>query len=116
MPERALRHFREDIGRSVALVELADRLPGNSPEERLLRDDVLRSAWMFAVGAMDAYFSDAYADLLAATLLCLRRQPKRANGQPVEVPGAIRETTLPASMFLKTYPNRDNWKWRMAAR
>src|ERR1051326_4384268 len=30
--------------------------------------DVLRASWMMAVGALDAYFSDAYADVISRTL------------------------------------------------
>ena len=68
MPQTALRHFQEDIKRARALVRHAAGLACPSDAERLLRDDVLRSAWMFAVGALDAYFCDAYTDLVATTI------------------------------------------------
>jgi hypothetical protein len=58
----AKEHFNEDIGRARALVAHAETLP-----EGLLRGDVLRGAWMMAVGATDAYFSDAYADFARRT-------------------------------------------------
>ena len=44
--------------------------------EKLLRSDLLRSAWMFAVGALDAYFCDAYTDIIAATASSKSRQPR----------------------------------------
>ncbi len=31
------------------------------------------SAWMFAVGALDAYFCDAYTDVVAATIISKSR-------------------------------------------
>lgn len=63
MPATALQHFQEDIGRARAIVSHADPLPRGTPAEQLLRADLLRSAWMFAVGALDAFFCDAYPDL-----------------------------------------------------
>ena len=45
------------------------RLRHDFDQEELLRDDLLRSAWMFSVGAMDAFFCDLYADLLASVLM-----------------------------------------------
>jgi len=50
VPQRALRHFNEDIAGAEALVDLAAPLPTGTVSQVLLRDDVLRSAWMFAVG------------------------------------------------------------------
>ena len=67
MPATALQHFQEDIARAKALVAHADTLPRTHAAELLLRSDCLRSAWMFAVGALDAYFCDAYTDVVAAT-------------------------------------------------
>jgi len=116
VPRRALRYFVEDIARAEALVALAEGMPRESDEQQLVRDDVLRSAWMFAVGAMDAYYSDAYADLLGGTLICLQRQPLKADGTSVRIPSGILQTPLPVSMFMKEYPDRENWRWRMGAR
>ena len=73
MPLTALQHFREDIGRARAIIQHADPLPRVTAQEAMLRSDLLRSAWMFAVGAIDAYFSDAYADIVAATALSKQR-------------------------------------------
>lgn len=48
---------------------------GTVSPEKLLRSDLLRSAWMFAVGALDAYFCDAYTDVIAAMASSKNRQP-----------------------------------------
>jgi hypothetical protein len=60
MPRTALAHFSEDLARARAIVAHADPLPQTTESEGLLRSDLLRGAWMFAVGALDAYFCDAY--------------------------------------------------------
>jgi len=65
---------------------------------------------MFGVGAMDAYFCDAYADIIAATMLCKSREPA------VVLPAHIDDLRVPVSTVLDVRPQRDNWKWRMAAR
>lgn len=52
MPRTALVHFKEDVAR--AIVAHADPLPQTTDAERLLRSDLFRGAWMFAVGALDA--------------------------------------------------------------
>ena len=76
MPATALRHFREDIARAMVMVAHADPLPrGNSERAGHLRLDLLCGAWMFAVGSLDAYFCDAYTDLIAATVSSKSRQP-----------------------------------------
>jgi hypothetical protein len=118
MPNRALRHFNEDIDRAVALVELAESLPSGTPGQRLLRGDVRRSALMFTVGAMDAYFSDAYADLLSGTIMSIQRQAARPTCTPEckKALDKIQTTPLPVSMFMRDYPTRENWRWRMGAR
>ena len=109
MPLTALQHFREDIGRARAIIQHADPLPRATAQEAMLRSDLLRSAWMFAVGAVDAYFSDAYADIVAATALSKRRQAG------IKLPDSIQEIRVPIRAVLETYDARD-WRWRMAAR
>ncbi len=79
------------------------------PAEQLLRSDLLRSSWMFAVGAMDAYFCDAYTDLIAATASSKTRQPA------VTLPKWVYEIKIPIRAVLEEYDN-ENWRWRMAAR
>ena len=53
MPTTALAHFGEDVARARAIVAHADPLPAATPAEQMLRSDLLRSAWMFSVGALD---------------------------------------------------------------
>src|SRR5207253_9147395 len=77
---------------------------------RLLRSDLLRSAWMFAVGAMDAYFCDAYTDLVAATLISKSRHPA------MNLPEFFYDIRFPIRAILEPYANNENWRWRMAAR
>jgi len=72
MPGTALAHFNDDIGRARAIVAHADPLPQTTDAERVLRSDLFRSAWMFAVGALDAYFCDAYTDVVAATIISIK--------------------------------------------
>ena len=52
MPRTALGHFREDVARAYAIVAHAHPLPAGAATEQMLRSDLLRSAWMFAVGAL----------------------------------------------------------------
>jgi hypothetical protein len=75
----------------------------------LLRWDLLRGAWMFAVGALDAYFCDAYTDLVAATINSKSRQTT------IALPDSFYEIKFPIKAILEEYAN-PNWRWRMAAR
>ena len=65
MPTTALAHFGEDVARARAIVAHADPLPAATPAEQMLRSDLLRSAWMFSVEALDAY-----TDIVAAWTVC----------------------------------------------
>jgi hypothetical protein len=76
----------------------------------MLRSDVLRSAWMFAVGALDAYFCDAYTDVVAATVISKSRQPA------ISLPEFFHDIRFPVRAILEPYANNFNWRWRMAAR
>ena len=109
MPATALQHFTEDIARARAILTHADPLPHATPAEKLLRSDLLRSAWMFAVGALDAYFCDAYTDIIAATASSKSRQPA------ITLPEWVYEVKFPLRAILEEYDN-ENWRWRMAAR
>jgi len=62
----AKQHFNEDIQRARAIHCHAVTLVGEHLTR--LKDDLLRSAWMMGVGANDAFFCDAYADLMTRTL------------------------------------------------
>ena len=109
MPVTALKHFVEDIGRARALLVHADGLPTVGASERLLRSDLFRSAWMFTIGALDAYFCDAYTDLITGTLSSKSRQPS------IMLPEFVHEIRFPIRAILEDY-GKSNWRWRMAAR
>lgn len=109
MPATPLNHFDQDIARARALVSHADPLPRGTASQQLLRSDLLRSAWMFAVGALDAYFCDAYTDLVAAAIIAKNRQPT------VALPEFFYDIRFPVRAILEPYDNQ-NWRWRMAAR
>lgn len=103
MPATALQYFKDDIARAEAICAHAAKLPPT-----LLRADLLRSSWMFTIGALDAYFCDAYSDLVAATVSSKSRQPA------VNLPGWFYEIKFPIRAILEDYVN-PNWRWRMAA-
>ena len=109
MPATALRHFREDIVRARATLAHANSLPGGTVAEQSLRSDLLRGAWMFAVGALDAYYCDAFTDLVAATISSKSRQPT------ITLPEFFYDIKFPIRAILEEYAN-PNWRWRMAAR
>jgi hypothetical protein len=76
----------------------------------MLRSDLLRSAWMFAAGAMDAYFCDAYTDIVAATII------SKSRHQAANLPDFFYDIRFPVRAILEPYANNENWRWRMAAR
>src|SRR5690349_18184662 len=80
-----------------------------SPANELLRSDLFRSAWMFAVGALDAYFCDAYTDIVAATVSSKSRQ------NSINLPDWLYDIKFPVAAILEEYAY-SNWRWRMAAR
>jgi hypothetical protein len=110
VPTTALNHFNQDIARARAIVAHAHPLPRTNPAEEMLRSDLLRSAWMFGVGAMDAYFCDAYTDIVAATIISKSRHPA------AKLPDFFYEIRFPIRAILEPYANNENWRWRMAAR
>jgi len=110
LPGTPLKHFHEDIARARALVAHADVLAACKESDLMLHSDLLRSAWMFAVGAMDAYFCDAYTDIIAATIISKRRH------EGAELPDFFYDIRFPVRAILESYNKNENWKWRMAAR
>jgi hypothetical protein len=110
LPTTARNHFVQDIERAKALVSHANTLPDGTADEQLLRSDILRSGWMFAVGALDAYFCDAYTDIVAATIIAKSRQPN------VALPDFFYDIKFPVRAILEPYVQNENWRWRMAAR
>lgn len=99
----ALAHFTNDIARATALCTHATQQPNG-----VLRDDILRSSWMMAVGASDAYFCDAYADLVARTLQAKQLQPA------VQIPDRLSNLKVPVIAVIRQA--QGGWWWRMAAR
>jgi hypothetical protein len=63
---------------------------------------------MMAVGACDAYFSDAYGDLISRTL---RAKDLQAS---VVIEGPLKNLRIPVIAVLRQA--RGGWRWRMAAR
>ena len=98
-----LNHFNQDISRARELSEFS-----GSTSQQTLRDDILRSAWMMAVGACDAYFCDAYADLLSRTLRAKDQEAK------VDIPDRLKGLKVPVVAIIRESNN--GWRWRMAAR
>jgi hypothetical protein len=94
MPSTALDHFGEDSARARAIVSHAAPLPTGTTAEQLLRSDLLRSAWMFAVGALDAYFCDAYTDIVAATII------SKSRYNPMLLPNFFSEIRFEPENFL----------------
>lgn len=99
----ARNHFRHDIARARALSTHSAGLP---PGE--LADDLLRAAWMFAVGACDAYFSDAFGDLVSRALRAKDLQPA------IVIPDRLNNLKVPVIAVLRQASG--GWRWRMAAR
>lgn len=114
MPQLAYRHFQQNMQRARALLTHATQMAMTSDAEKLLRDDVLRSAWMFAVGALDAYFCDAYTDFVASTIVAQQRQVPPAA--VVRLPDFFLDIRVPVRTVLQQYASNKNWRWRMAAR
>jgi hypothetical protein len=63
---------------------------------------------MMAVGACDAFFSDAYADLLSRTLQAKELQPA------VAIPDRVSNLRIPVIAVIRE--TKGGWRWRMAAR
>lgn len=110
MPKTALSHFRQDVSRAREIVQHADPMPQSTQAERLLRSDLLRAGWMFTVAGLDAYFCDAYTDLVAATIIA------KSNHTGMVLPEFFHEVKFPIRAILEPYTNKTNWRWRMAAR
>ncbi len=98
----AKEHFKEDIERARQLASHCESI-----QVGRLHDDLLRSAWMIAVGASDAYFCDAYADLVARTL---RAKELQSN---IDLPDRLDNLLIPVAAVIR---RNGGWRWRMAAR
>jgi hypothetical protein len=72
---------------------------------------------MFAVGALDAYFCDAYTDIVAATIISKNRHAAQSNpAAGFDLPEFFLKIRFPVRAILEPYQNNFNWTWRMAAR
>lgn len=100
--QTAKSHFDTDLARARALMNNAPLVPACG-------DDMLRSAVMFAVGACDAYFADAYADLISRVLRAKELQPA------VALPDRLNNLRMPVTAILRP-TSMPGWRWRMAAR
>jgi len=99
-----ISHFDGDTQRARNLRLHAETWP---PGE--LRRDIFRASWMTAVGSFDAYFCDAYGDLLARTFRAKMVQPE------IELPNRMKNITVPIPIIL-TSDLSGGWAWRMIAR
>lgn len=107
MPGTAFEHFTQDITRAKALKTHAETLPAASSD---LADDIYRASWMMAVGAMDAYFCDAFADVLAKILNAKNLDPN------IKLTDKIKSIKLPINTLLQIHGSSSSWRWRNAAR
>lgn len=103
MLDTALSHFDQDIERATQVLSHAEPMLAGT-----LRDDIMRASWMMGVGACDAYFSDAYADLVSRALRAKEIEPS------IEVPNRLNNLKIPAIAVIRH--ESDGWRWRMAAR
>jgi hypothetical protein len=106
MPSTPRKHFDDDINRAWAMHDLA-RATANEDIPR--SDDIGRVSVAFGVGAMDAYFCDAFVDTLTR---CLRSCRQNSHGPP----GGYGKLELPIGPLMNDYPTRSNWGLRMATR
>ena len=96
-------HYEEDICRATFLLQhTAAKSVGS------LQDDILRSSIMMAVGACDAYFCDAYADMVSRALRAKDLEPK------VKIPDRLANLRIPVIAVIRKAAG--GWRWRMAAR
>lgn len=95
----AIRHFGQDIARSRALLQHSVAMPAGP-----VKDDIMRAAWMMAVGACDAYFSDAYGDLISRVLRAKDLQ------RGVNIPDRLNRLKVPVLAVIRQAGG--GWRWR----
>jgi hypothetical protein len=111
MPITAKNHFDDDIARAFALHTKARDLQ-TAGDVTQLPEDIRGAAVAMAVGAMDAYFCDAYVDCLTTAL-----QSYSANTWTGPFPATFRQQLLPAGEVLDaSRVHRPKWGIRMAAK
>ena len=101
--QTAKQHFDDYISRASALLEHAEGL-----EESVLKDDILRASYMMAAGSVDAYFCDAYADLVSRSVRAKEKYPA------AEIGSKIGNLKLSVTTLLEA--PEGGWRWRHAAR
>ena len=101
--ETAKSHFDNDISRSRTLLSHASGVADDD-----LKKEIFRCALMYGVGAVDAYFCDAYADLITRAIRAKERQ------KSVSIPDRLNNLTMPVADVLNA--SGSGWGWRMAAR
>ena len=103
--QRPIQYFIEDIKRAKNLLALTEPPMQNG----ILRDDILRSTWMIAVGACDAYFCDVYCDLISRTLKA------KGKGTKGIIPVKLSNQLITTGNYFDL--NLDGgWRWRNYAR
>ncbi len=108
MPTRRHRkHFDDDIVRAEAVLSHA----GGGLASQTLADDICRASVVLAVASLDAYFCDAYVDVLTCAFRAHRA------GTLVKLPKQYAKESLPAGPLVANhYTTRPDWSLRMAAR
>lgn len=96
-------HFEDDIRRARALVDSSENIPFKSVQE-----DIWRAAIMMAVGASDAFFSDAYVDLISRALRAIDIQ------DGLNVPEGILKLKFPIAILAQR--GVSGWGYRLASR
>ena len=96
-------HFDDDIHRAKELLNHAVSLPDGD-----LKYDIMRASLMMCVGASDAYFSDAYADLISRAIRAKDLEPS------IGIPDRLNNIRIPVSALLREA--KGGWRWRMAAK
>jgi hypothetical protein len=104
MMDTARNHFDQDAARARNLLAAA-ACTNHAPQ---VQTDILRASWMTAVGAIDAFFSDVYADLISRMIRIIEKEPG------VNIPDRWKNLKMPVAAVLS--PASSGWRWRMAAR
>ena len=108
MTRTARKHFDDDISRAETLLALANDGENQLGDE--VNRDLRLAAVAMAVGAMDAYFCDAYAD-------CLTKRLQSAKDGPKGLPESYGTRKIPAAVLVNLFEHEnENWSLRMAAR
>jgi hypothetical protein len=106
VPSTARKHFDDDISRAWGVHGQA---VGVEPTNAPLAADLARCSVAFAVGALDAYLSDAFVDSLTRVLKACRQKG-------ASLPAAYGKLEMPVGPLIAGYQQRENWGLRMSAR